>query len=138
MSGWPAPRCYDDVAQSAPATLRVGGIMAFTSQPEANKRETGYSWLFFSERRTGIVRLVFTLLGIVLGIAFSAWYTRYGNDASPDSPVGYAYAIPGTLFLVLASVLYSLRRRVRKKEVVGQLNVSLHWHICLAMLGMVF
>jgi len=105
---------------------------------EQNKGETGYSWLFFSGGRAWYIRLGVMLLGVAIGGAIYVWYTQHSNDASPDSIAGYAYAITGTIFLLFAAVLYSLRRRSRKKRVVGQLHASLNWHICFGVWGLVF
>jgi hypothetical protein len=85
------------------------------------------------------VRVFITLLLLAGGIAFFAWYSHNSQDNSPDSLGGYALAILGTLFLVLAGVLYSLRRRRHKSRVVGhigQLNASLGWHVCFAIVGL--
>jgi hypothetical protein len=84
------------------------------------------------------MRLVVIFLGTGLGVAFYVWYTQQSNDASPDSLAGYAYAITGTIFLLLAAFLYILPRRSRSKRAVGQLNKSLNWHICFGVLGLVF
>jgi hypothetical protein len=112
--------------------------MAVTEHREQNKGETGYSWLFFSGERAWYMRLVFILLGAAIGGAFYVWYTQHSNDVSPDSIAGYTYAIIGTIFLLLAAVLYSLRRRSHKQRAVGQLHTSLNWHICFGVLGLVF
>jgi len=105
---------------------------------QQNKGETGYSWLFFSGVRVWFLRLVIILSGIGLGGAFYVWYTQHSNDASPDSLAGYAYAIIGTIFLLLAAFLYALRRRSHNKRTIGQLNTSLNLHICFGILGLVF
>jgi len=112
--------------------------VAVTDYREQNKGETGYSWLFFSGGRTWLLRFVLVLLGAGLGGAFYVWYTQHNSDASPDSFIGYAYAIIGTSFLLLAAFLYTLRRRSHKKRAIGQLNTSLSWHICFGVLGLVF
>ncbi len=105
---------------------------------ETIEGETGYPLLSFSGGRTWIVRLIVTLLGSSIGVTLLVWYIRYSNDASPDSIAGYAFAIVGTIFLILSAVLYSLHRRSHKKRVVGRLNASLQWHICFAVSGLVF
>jgi hypothetical protein len=84
------------------------------------------------------MRLFVILLCTTVGVVFYVWYIQHNNDASPDSIAGYTYAIIGTLFLLLAAVLYSLKRRSRKKRSVGQLYRSLNWHICFGVLGLVF
>lgn len=96
----------------------------------------GYPWLFFSAGRSWVSGLIVTLAVIVSAGVFYVWDELFGNDASPDSIVGYTYAIAGTLCLVLATVLYGWRRRSRNKRVLGQLNAALNWHIFLAIIGL--
>jgi hypothetical protein len=105
---------------------------------EQNKGETGYSWLYFAGGRAWFMRLFVILLGAGSGGAFYVWYTQHSSDTSPDSIAGYSFAIVGTLFLLLAAFLYSLRRRSHKKRATGQLHTSLNWHICFGVLGLVF
>ncbi len=97
--------------------------------------EKGYSWLWFHVGRSWIVSLLVTLLIVGASGAIYVWYTRYSNDVSPDSIAGYSYAIAGTLFLVLAGVLYTLRRRSRKRA-MGRLHAALNWHVFLGITGM--
>jgi len=84
------------------------------------------------------MRLLVIFPGVAVGIVFFVWYIQHSNDVSPDSIAGYTYAIIGTLFLLLAAVLYSLKRRSHKKRTVGQLHKTLNWHICFGVLGLVF
>ncbi len=84
------------------------------------------------------MRFLVIFLGAGVGVVFFVWYIQHSNDVSPDSIAGYTYAIIGTLFLLLAAVLYSLKRRSHKKRTVGQLHRSLNWHICFGVLGLVF
>ncbi len=84
------------------------------------------------------MRLLVIFLGLAVGVVFFVWYIQHSNDVSPDSIAGYTYAIIGTLFLLLAAVLYSLKRRSHKKRTVGQLHKTLNWHICFGVLGLVF
>ncbi len=115
----------------------MGGIVAATDHRKPNKGEVGYSWLFFSGGRAWFMRVVVALL-IALGGAFYVWYTQHSSDAAPDSLTGLAYAVTGTLFLLLAAILYALRRHARSKRKVGQLNSALNWHIGFGVLGLVF
>jgi hypothetical protein len=112
--------------------------VAVKGHREPNKGETGYSWLFFANGRAWFTRLVVILLGSGFAGASYIWYTLHSSDTSPDSIAGYTYAITGTLFLLLAAILYSLRRRSHKKRAAGQLHASLNWHICFGVLGLVF
>ena len=84
------------------------------------------------------MRLLVIFLGVAVGVVFFVWYIQHSNDVSPDSIAGYTYAIIGTLFLLLAAVLYSLKRRSHNKRTVGQLHKTLNWHICFGVLGLVF
>ncbi len=84
------------------------------------------------------MRLLVIFLSVAVGVVFFVWYIQHSNDVSPDSIAGYTYAIIGTLFLLLAAVLYSLKRRSHKKRTVGQLHKTLNWHICFGVLGLVF
>ncbi|HEY6539743.1 MAG TPA: hypothetical protein VIZ18_02355 [Ktedonobacteraceae bacterium] len=107
-------------------------------QFDETEGETGYSWLHFSPGVGQALRVFLTLALMAGGIAFYMWYGRHNSDASPDSIAGYAFAITGTLFAILAGILYSRRRRSHKKRVVGKLNASLQWHMCFALLALVF
>ncbi len=98
-------------------------------------RETGYPWLFLYTGRSWAIGLIVTFLMIGLGGAFYVWYDRPGNNTAPASMVGLGYAVLGTTFLILTTVFYSLRRRLRKGA-IGQLNASLNWHMFLAIMGM--
>lgn len=102
------------------------------------KGERGYTWIHFSARGSQFARLAITLVIIGAGFAFNAWYTRHSNDTSPDSIAGYAFAITGTLFVILAGVLYSYHRRLRQQRAIGHLHASLQWHMCFALIGLVF
>jgi len=111
--------------------------VAATNQRERNNGETGYNWPFFVGE--GWFKRLFVIsLGVVVGVVLFVWYIQHSNDASPDSIAGYTFAIIGTIFLLLAAVLYSLKRRSHKKRIVGQLHKSLNWHICFGVLGLVF
>ena len=96
----------------------------------------GYPWLFFHTTPSWLSGLLVTLLVLGLSSAVFVWYIRTGHDASPDSIAGYACAIAGTICVVLATVLYSIRRRSRKRG-VGQLNKALNWHVFLGIIGLI-
>ena len=112
--------------------------MAVINQRERNNGEIGYSWLFIAGGNAWFKRFLVIFLGSVVGVAFYVWYNQHSNDVSPDSIAGYSYAIIGTLFLLIAAFLYTLKRRSHKKRTVGQLHASLNWHICFGVLGLVF
>lgn len=104
------------------------------STPQAG--ESGYPWLFFYARRSWVTGLIVTLFMIGLAGVFYIWYSQSGNDTAPDSIVGLSYATAGTIFLILALVLYSLRRRLRKRA-IGKLHASLNWHMFFAITGLI-
>jgi len=97
-------------------------------------QETGYPWLFLYMRRPWVKGLLVMLLITGLGAAFYRWYDQPGNNTSPAGPVALAFAIVGTVCFILAAVLYSVRRRYRKRA-IGQLNASLNWHVFFAFMG---
>lgn len=105
---------------------------------ETRGGETGYSWLYTASTRHGCTRKLVTLLVIGLGIGLFVWWIRLGRDSSPDSYLGLAYAIIGTLLLLLAATLFSLRRRSRHRRKVGGLRASLGWHMGFALMGLAF
>jgi len=114
-------------------------IMASRREPNDDERgEAGYSWLYRATVLNGATRAIVTILVIALGAGFFAWYTRSGIDSSPDSPVGLVYASIGTVLLLLAATLYSLRRRSHHRRTLGGLRASLGWHICFALMGLAF
>ena len=99
------------------------------------KQERGYPWLFsyFSSARVKSILATLAIIGVCGG--FYVWYSRNGSDPTPDSVVGLAFAILGTLFAIMAGVLFSLRKRSRKRA-TGQLNGALQWHIAFAVIAL--
>jgi hypothetical protein len=97
--------------------------------------EKGYPWLFFYLRRSWVLSLFATLLVVVPTWVFYNWYVKNGQDPSPDSVLGYTFAIVGTILMMMALVGFSLRRRSRKRK-IGQLNRSLNWHMFFGMTGL--
>ena len=98
--------------------------------------EKGYPVFFFHASAKWRLGLLGTFLVIGVSGGFYLWYSQHSNDASPDSIAGYGYAIVGTTFLLLAGVLYSIRRRSRNKLALGRLNNALHLHIFCAVIGL--
>ena len=113
------------------------GVTHRREAPQVETGEMGYSWLFFSGGGSNVVRILITFLIIITAAIFFAWYIHSSNDTSPDSLVGIGFAILGTIFLVLAAILYNRRRRAQKKGTVGKLNASLQWHVCFGVLGLI-
>jgi hypothetical protein len=100
----------------------------------ANQGEKRYPLLFFYPAGSWWAGLIFTLVVIGAGDLFFVWYDHPGNNVAPGGLVGLCYACAGTLFFILAAVMYSLRRRARKRS-TGQLHAALNWHVFFAVIG---
>lgn len=124
---------YGGVRTKGSRPLLDEGVFNRDSYAEGEK---GYSWLFLHTGRSWVLGTFMTLLVLGASGAIFVWYIRTGRDASPDSIAGYAYAIAGTACVVLATLLYSIRRRSRKRG-VGQLNAALSWHVFLGIIGLI-
>ncbi|GAC1390006.1 MAG: hypothetical protein NVS4B11_02910 [Ktedonobacteraceae bacterium] len=101
-----------------------------------NKGEEGYPWFFSYLTHARLKSMLVAFLIIGASGTLYVWYSRNGSDPYPDSVVGLAFAVAGTFCFVLAGVLYTLRRRSRKRA-VGQLNAALHWHMAFAVMALV-
>ncbi len=99
--------------------------------------EKGYPWLCFYHRRSWYTGLTVTLFVTGLCGAFYSWYIKSGNDTFPGGTVGLIYAAIGTLFFILATTLYTLRRRRARKRAIGELNADLNWHVFFAIIGLI-
>lgn len=77
------------------------------------------------------------LLTLVAAVGMVALYWLYlrSADVSPDSVVGYGFAIAGTTLLVAVGVGYVLRKRV-KRNWSGLLHGALRWHIAGGVLAL--
>jgi hypothetical protein len=95
-----------------------------------------YPWFFLDLSSAWAVTFLFTLAMVGLSIVLFVAYGHLSNDPTPDSLAGYAYAIAGTFFMLLAALGYSRHRRSRERG-VGQLNGSLHWHISFGIIAIV-
>ena len=102
------------------------------------KGEAGYSWFYRATILHGSTRVTITILVICLAAAFFAWYSHVSDDTAPDSLVGLIYAIIGTILLLLAATMLSLRRRSHRQRQLGGLRASLGWHMCFALMGLAF
>lgn len=97
--------------------------------------ERGYPVFSWNMTQAKATSLLIAALTIGIGGALYVWYSRTGGDPFPDSTVGLGYATAGTLCLILAAILYTLRRRARRRG-IGQLNAALQWHIAFAITGL--
>jgi hypothetical protein len=95
-----------------------------------------YPWLFFDPSPAWSVSLLFTLVVVALSIVIFIVYGRISKDPTPDSIAGYIYAILGSIFMFLAALSYTLKRRSRGRR-IGALNGSLHWHVGFGIIAMV-
>ena len=100
-----------------------------------SQSKKGYPWLFFYASKSWTIGVSVSALIIALGSIVYYWYSQSSNDTSPDSTLGLIYATAGTFFLLFALVLYTIRRRSRKKA-IGQLNAALNWHMFFAIIGL--
>jgi hypothetical protein len=98
--------------------------------------EKGYPWLSFDMSSSWVISMLSALLVIGLSIAFYVVYSRLSPDTSPDSVAGYAYAVAGTGFMLLAALRFSQYRHSRQRD-VGRLHVFLNWHVAFGMIALV-
>ncbi len=98
------------------------------------KGEKQYPLLFFHPARSWWAGLIVTLLLIGMGGVFFVGFDHPGNNIAPGGPAGLGYAFAGTFFFLLAAIMYSLRRRARKRS-PGQLHAALNWHVYFAVIG---
>ncbi len=102
----------------------------------SEEAERGYPWFTFRVssqlKRTFLV----TLIILAVSIGFFVWGTHVSDDMSGDSFVGLVFAVASTIFMFLAAVSFSLRRRASKRS-VGELNATLNWHVCFGVVALV-
>src|SRR5690348_15493029 len=98
--------------------------------------EKGYPWFFLDAGRPWLNTWFVTLILILIFILSLFVYAHFSTDLTPDSLAGYTYAILGTIFMLLATFLYTRARHSHQRR-VGQLNKSLNWHICFGVLAIV-
>ena len=98
------------------------------------KKVARYPWLGGGLSRA---QRVAALLALLMGGGLVFLYITYlqGDDVSPDSFYGYAFAIAGTLLLLLVGAGYTLRKRLRRNW-SGLLHVALTWHVMGGMLAL--
>jgi len=115
--------------------MRMDSFEGADFEDSNKKQETGYPWLFSYFTGARVKSMLVALLIIAVCGAFYLWYSHNGSDPYPDSVVGLAFATTGTVFFVMAGVLFSLRRRARKRA-IGQLNGALQWHMAFAVIAL--
>jgi hypothetical protein len=118
----PAPDALHDFDQS-PEPLKTN-----------RQGEKRYPLLYFYPTVSWWAGLIVLCLIIGASGIFFVWYDHPGNNIAPGDPVGLGYAFAGTFFFLLAAIMYSLRRRARKRS-VGQLHAALNWHVFFAVIG---
>lgn len=74
---------------------------------------------------------------MIAGIILAYLYIAYAQttDVSPDSMMGYAFAIAGTALLLLVALGYVVRKRLGRRW-PGRLHTFLAWHIVGGVLGL--
>jgi hypothetical protein len=108
------------------------------ARADSYRGETGYSWLYRATALNGKARVTITVLIIAVAAGIFAWYNHQGSDNAPDSILGYIYAVIGTVLLLLAAILFTVRRRSHRQRVIGGLRSSLGWHMCFGIMGLAF
>src|SRR5713226_2989485 len=98
--------------------------------------ERGYPWLFLNISRPWKISLLVTVGIIIVSMVFYVWYGNVIGDRHGDSVAGLIFAVAGTIFMIMASVGFTLRRHARKRF-IGQLNATLNWHICFGVIALV-
>jgi hypothetical protein len=93
-----------------------------------------YPWL--GSRHSRAQRAA-TLFALASGAALAYLYTKYARttDVSPDSFMGYAFAIAGTALLLLVALGYAIRKRLGRRW-PGRLHTFLAWHIVGGLLSL--
>ncbi len=87
-----------------------------------------YNWFFLDLSSAWVhISLLCTLLVIALSTVLFITYGYLSDDLTPDSFVGYTYAIVGTLFMLLAALSYSLYRRSRKRILSSHYPLLAYW-----------
>ena len=94
------------------------------------------SWSVFHLSRQYQFSLLVSLVIIASSIGFFIWCSSVSDDRGGDSFVGLVFAFTSTIFLLLAAVAFSLRRRRRKRS-LGELNSVLNWHVCFGIIALV-
>jgi len=114
--------------------MHIDSFESANCEESSKKQEIGYPWFFsyFTGARVKSILATLAIIGVSGG--FYVWYSRNGSDPYPDSVVGLAFATIGTIFFLMAGVLFSLRRRARKRA-IGQLNGALQWHMAFALIA---
>lgn len=96
----------------------------------------GYPLFFFHASERWKLCILVSLAILVASVGFFVWCTRVSNDMGGDSFAGLFFAVTSTIFMFLAAVSFSLRRRSPKRT-VGDLNAVLNWHVCFGIISLV-
>ncbi len=70
----------------------------------------------------------------ILGIVLLGWLHRNDGSLRPDDGIGYAFGIAGAV-MMLALLLYPLRKRVKAMRDWGRVADWFRWHMALGVLG---
>src|SRR5450631_219307 len=102
----------------------------------SQKGEKGYPLFFFHPNRQWMVSAGVSLGIIAISTIFFLWSVRVSDDRGGDSFAGLVFAVASTVFMFMAAISFSLRRRARKRY-VGELNAVLNWHVCFATISLI-
>lgn len=104
----------------------------------SERGERGYPWFSFHPSNRWKLILLVSLIILAASVGFFVWGTHVSNDMGGDSFVGLVFAIASTVFMLMATVAFSLRRRTRKHQrAIGELNNVLNWHVCFGVIALV-
>jgi hypothetical protein len=113
---------------------RAAGATTNRRQPHQPAPPPRYPWLGIRHSRAQRVAALFALAS---GLGLAYLYRQYAHttDVSPDSFMGYAFAIAGTALLLLVALGYTIRKRLGRRW-PGRLHTFLAWHIVGGLLGL--
>jgi hypothetical protein len=123
------PRRRDAVDHRAPAEAprpRLPAVIPTRAPAKENSARNP------AGRRASIFPTVFTLA--VLLALWLGWVSRDDNGLTPVSGAGYWLGVAGSV-LMLALLLYPLRKRVRSLRAIGSVTFWFNAHMILGVLG---
>jgi len=102
----------------------------------SQKGEKGYPLFFFHPNRQWMVSASVSFAILAISTIFFLWSVGASDDRGGDSFAGLVFAVASTVFMFMAAIGFSLRRRARKRY-VGELNAVLNWHVCFATISLI-
>jgi hypothetical protein len=116
--------------------LMVSAMRGLASMQYSERDQRGYPWLFFHPSNQWKLCVLVSSLILVGSLSFFLWCIHVSNDMGGDSFAGLVFAIAATIFMFLAALSFSLRRRARRRN-IGELNGVLNWHVSFGVLALI-